>query len=137
MPEQGVSDLEEKKAAQTVGKIDAADPSLAADRLGVRIQRDGFERPFTGTKPEPEPEKVGNAVAFGLLLQMVARIGACFLKGGGHRDGNADRGFPGQKRIEPQSIPEAEDDQDDSYERHQTRKKKSDSYSSSATCCRT
>ena len=68
MPEQGVSDLEKKTAAQTVGKVDAADPSLAADRLGIRIQRDGFERPFAGTKPEPEAEKVGNAEAFGLLL---------------------------------------------------------------------
>ena len=91
MPEQGVSDLEKQTAAQAVGKVDAADPSLAPDRLGVRIQRDGFERPFTDTKPEPDAEKVGNAVALGLLLQMVTRIGACFLKGGGHRNGNADR----------------------------------------------
>ena len=73
--------------------------------------------------PNPEAEKVGNAVAFGLLLQVGARIGACFLKGGVHRNGNTDRGILGQKRIEPQSIPEAEDDQDDSYERHQSQKK--------------
>ena len=137
MPEQGGSDLEKQTAAHTVGKVDAADPSLAADRLGIRIQRDGFERPFAGTKPEPEAEKVGNAVAFGLLLQVGARIGACFLKSGAHRNGNADRGIPGQNRIEPQSIPEAEDHQDDSYERHQTQKKKSDSYSPSASRCRT
>ena len=137
MPEQGVSDLEKQTAAQAVGKVDAADPSLAADRLGIRIQRDGFERPFAGTKPEPEAEKVGNAEAFGLLLQVGARIGAYFLKGGVHRNGNADRGILGQNRIEPQSIPEAEDDQDDSYDRHQTQKKKSDSYSSSASRCRT
>ena len=137
MPEQGESELEKQTSAHTVGKVDAADPSLAADRLGIRIQGDGLERPFTGTKPEPEPEKVGNAVAFGLLLQVVARIGACFLKGGGHRNGNADRGILGQKRIEHQSIPEAKDDQDDSYERHQTQKKKSGSYSSSASGYRT
>ena len=136
MPEEGVSDLEKQTAAQTVGKVDAADPTLAADRLGIRIQRDSFERPFAGTKPEPEAEKVGNAVAFSLLLQVDARIGACFLKSGGHRNGNADRGIPGQNRIELQSIPEAEDHQDDSYERHQTQKK-SDSYSSSASRCRT
>ena len=123
MPEQGGSDLEKQTAAHTVGKVDSADPSLAADRLGVRIQRDGFERPFAGTKPEPKAEKVGNTEAFGLLLQVGARIGACFLKSGAHRDGNADRGIPGQNRIETQSIPEAEDHQDDSYERHQTQKK--------------
>ena len=70
MPEQGVSDLEKQTAAHTVGKVDAADPSLAADRLGVRIQRDGFDRPFAGTKSEPEAEKVGNAEAFRLLLQV-------------------------------------------------------------------
>ena len=80
MPKEGGSDLEKQTAAQAVGKVDAADPSLAADRLGVRIQRDGFERPFAGTKPEPEAEEVGNAVAFGLLLQVVAGIGVCFLK---------------------------------------------------------
>ena len=123
MPEQGVSDLEKKTAAQAVGKVDTADPSLTTDRLGVRIQGDGFDCPFAGTKPEPEAEKVGNAKTFGLLLQVGARIGACFLKGGAHRKGNADRGILGQNRIEPQSIPEAEDDQDDSYERHQTQKK--------------
>ena len=122
MPEQGVSELEKQTAAQAVGKVDTADPSLAADGLGVRIQRDGFERPFTGTKPEPEAEEVGNAVAFCLMLQVGAHIGACFLKRGGHRNGNADRGIPGQKRIELQSIPEAEDHQDDSYERHQSLK---------------
>lgn len=137
MSEQGESDLEKQTAAQAVGKVDTADPSLAADRLGIRIQRDGFERPFAGTKPEPEAEKVGNAEAFGLLLQVGARIGACFLKSGAHRNGKTDRGIPGQNRIELQSIPEAEDDQDDSYKRHQTQKKKSNSHSSSASRCRT
>ena len=73
--------------------------------------------------PNPKPKKVGNAEAFGLLLQVGARIGSYFLKGGVHRNGNANRGFPGQNRIELQSIPEAEDHQDDSYERHQTQKK--------------
>ena len=120
IPKQGVSELEKQTPAYTVGKIDAADPSLAADRLEIRIQRDGFERPFAGTKPEPEPEEVGNAVAFSLLLQVVTCIGACFLKGGGHRNGNADRGILGQNRIELQSIPEAKDNQDDSYKRNQT-----------------
>ena len=137
MPEQGVSELEEQTTAHAIGKVDAADPSLTADRLGVRIQGNGFDRPFAGTKPEPELEKVGNAEAFRLLLQVGARIGACFLKGGAHRNGNTDLGIPGQKRIELQSIPEAEDHQEDSYERHQTQKKKSDSYSSSASRCRT
>ena len=108
MSEQGGSDLEKQTAAQAVGKVDAADPTLAADRLGIRIQRDSFERPFAGTKPEPEAEKVGNAVAFGLLLQVGARIGAYFLKGGGHRNGNADRGIPGQNRIELQSLTKAD-----------------------------
>ena len=93
MSAQGGSELEKQTSAYTLGKVDAADPSLAPDRLGVRIQRDGFERPFTGTKPEPEAEKVGNAEAFGLLLQVGARIGACFLKGGAHRNGNTDRGI--------------------------------------------
>ena len=110
MPEQSGSDLEKQTAAHAVGKVDAADPTLAPDRLGVRIQRDGFDCPFADTKPEPEAEKIGNAEAFGLLLQVGARIGAYFLKGGGHRNGNADRGIPGQNRIEPQSIHEAEDD---------------------------
>ena len=91
MPEQGVSDLEKQTAAQAVGKVHAADPSLAPNRLGVRIQGDGFVCPFTGTKPKPEPEEVGNAVAFSLLLQVDARIGACFLKSGAHRNGKAYR----------------------------------------------
>ena len=55
MPEQGESDLEKQTTAHAVGKVDAADPSLTTDRLGVLIQRDGFEHPFAGTKPEPEP----------------------------------------------------------------------------------
>ena len=120
MPEHGVSELEKQTAAQIVGKVDAADPSLTSDRLGIRIQRDGLERPFTGSKPEAEPEKVGNAVAFGLLLQVRAHIGSCFLKDGGHRNGNTDRGISGKNRIELQSITEAKDHQGNSYERHQT-----------------
>ena len=35
MPEQGVSELKKQTTAQAVGKVDAADPSLTADRLGV------------------------------------------------------------------------------------------------------
>ena len=84
MPEQGIAKPEKQTAAQAVGKVDAADPSLNMHLFGVRIHRDGFDRPFAGTKPEPE--EVGNAAAFGFLLQVGARIGACFLEGGVHRN---------------------------------------------------
>jgi hypothetical protein len=80
MPKQCVSDFEEQSTAQAVGKVDAADQTLTADGLGIRILRDGFDRPFAGAEPEPKSENVGNAVAFGLLLKMGAGIGVCLLK---------------------------------------------------------
>ncbi|MDP7620941.1 MAG: hypothetical protein QGH27_03165 [SAR324 cluster bacterium] len=80
MPEQGVSDFEEHGTAQAVGKVDAADQTLTADGLGIRIQGDGFDRSFTGAEPQSESENVGYAVAFGLLLKMGAGIGVCLLK---------------------------------------------------------
>ena len=40
-------------------------------------------------------------------MQNYARISACFLKSEGHRNGNADRGIPGQNRIELQSLTKA------------------------------